>query len=204
MRTNVDAKDLVKELVKKLADRRPSRTEATVQSTLHALLLEAPLRLEEGHLQDIVLEQPAGGGRRIDVEVGQCVFEVKRDLRRGEVRREAEVQLAHYVSRRTQQTGQRYVGVITDGSEWHLCRLRCGELAHVASIEITPEAPDVEGLCVFLEGVLATGGSSCRTPASAFASRSGSAVRSDRPARFIENAAWLRERLPPTPRADRS
>jgi hypothetical protein len=46
-------------LVGRLADRKTGRTEANVQSDLHALLLAAPLQLEEGHLNDIILEQPA-------------------------------------------------------------------------------------------------------------------------------------------------
>src|SRR6185312_10532884 len=118
----------LRELSLKLANRKPARTEATVQAELHALLLAAPLQLEEGHLQDIVLEQPAGQRRRIDVEVAQCVFEVKRDLRTGNVRRDAEDQLAGYVTQRAAQTGQRYVGVLTDGCEWHVYRLQLGEL----------------------------------------------------------------------------
>jgi N-6 DNA methylase len=144
------------ELTRKLATRDSSRTEATVQSQLHVLLLTAPLQLEEGHLHDIVLEQPAGQRRRIDVEAGHCVFEVKRDLRKGKVREDAEVQLAGYVAQRREQTGQRYVGVLMDGCEWHVYRLREAALVHVSSLTVSADQPDVESLCVWLEAVLAT------------------------------------------------
>jgi N-methylhydantoinase B/oxoprolinase/acetone carboxylase alpha subunit len=50
----------------------------------------------------VVLEAPVGGGRRIDVEVGATVIEVKRDLRKGRVRQEAIEQLAGYVANREQ------------------------------------------------------------------------------------------------------
>lgn len=144
-------------LVRKLATRATVRTEATVQAQLHALLVTAPLQLEEGHLDDVVLEQPAGQRRRIDVEVGRCVFEVKRDLRTGNVRRDAEEQLAGYVAARRAQTGQRYVGVLTDGCEWHLYRLRSDSLEVVDSHFVNQDRPDADALCVWLEGVLATG-----------------------------------------------
>jgi hypothetical protein len=156
--------ELIADLTRKLAARSPSRTEANVQSTLHALLLAAPLQLEEGHLNDIVLEQPSGKRHRIDVEVGLCVFEVKRDLRTGKVKKDAEVQLAGYVAERSEQTGQRYVGVLTDGCEWHLYRLQGGALAWVSSLEVSAEKPNVEELLVWLEGVLATGEQLAPTP----------------------------------------
>ncbi len=71
------------QLVHAMANRDEPRTEANVQSGLHALLLTAPLELEEENLRDleVVLEQQAGARKRIDVEAGLCVFEVKRDLR---------------------------------------------------------------------------------------------------------------------------
>lgn len=73
------------------------------------LFTTAPLQLEDDDLREIVLESPAGQRRRIDVEVGFTVFEVKRDLRQGNVRADAVEQLAGYVSSRT--------GVLTDGAE---------------------------------------------------------------------------------------
>lgn len=131
------------------------RTEATVQSDLRTFLLAAPLALEERHLNS-VLEQQAGGGRRIDVEAGLCVFEVKRDLRKGKVRGEAEEQLAAYVAARAETMQQRYVGVLTDGAEWHLYHLADGKLTAVSAFTVDSKKPDIEGLSVWLEGVLGT------------------------------------------------
>jgi len=153
------------ELARRLADRKQGRTEANVQSDLRMLLTAAPLQLEDGDLQEIVLESPAGQRRRIDVEAGFAVFEVKRDLRIGNVRSEAVDQLAGYVTSRTHDTGQRYVGVLTDGAEWHLHHLRDGALVEVSTLTLDPRTPDVDALCVWLEGVLATAEHIVPTPA---------------------------------------
>ena len=156
----------LEQLVRDMANRDVPRTEANVQSGLHALLLTAPLELEEENLREfeVVLEQQAGARKRIDVEAGLCVFEVKRDLRKGNVRRDAEVQLAGYVASRTKEMGQRYVGVLTDGAEWHLYHLKDAVLHPVSLFVVDPTKPDVEGLSVWLEGVLATSAKIAPTP----------------------------------------
>lgn len=135
-----------------------------MQSDLHMLLATAPLSLNESDLQDIVLESPAGQRRRIDVEVGFTVFEVKRDLRVGNVRADAVQQLRGYVAGRTQTLKQRYVGVLTDGAEWHLYHLVDGELSLVSSMEVDASTPRVDELCVWLEAVLATAEKVVPTP----------------------------------------
>src|ERR1700719_929437 len=103
----------INDLVKRLANREAPRTEAEVQADVRGFLLEAPFQLEEGDVQNVLLESQLGDRRRIDVEVGSTVLEVKRDLRRGRVRDEAIVQLAGYVAARAKQTGRRYAGVLT-------------------------------------------------------------------------------------------
>lgn len=135
-----------------------------MQSDLHMLLKVAPLDLGEDDLKEIILESPAGQGRRIDVEAGFTVFEVKRDLRTGHVRADAVTQLAGYVTSRVHQTGQRYVGVLTDGAEWHLYHLVADEMALVSSFTLDARNPQVELFCVWLEGVLATGHQIVPTP----------------------------------------
>jgi hypothetical protein len=127
-----------------------------VQSDLHMLLAAGPLDLGDGRLEDIVLESPAGQRRRIDVETGFTVFEVKRDLRTGRVRQDAVAQLTGYVASRAEAMQQRYVGVLTDGAEWNLYSLAGNELTLVSSLEVDPRSPDVDALCLWLEGVLAT------------------------------------------------
>jgi hypothetical protein len=49
--------------------------------------------LGDNKLEDITIESPAGRRRRFDIEVGFVVFEVKRDLRVGNVRSAAVIQL---------------------------------------------------------------------------------------------------------------
>lgn len=143
-------------LVARMANRSVVRTEANVQSDLHTLLTAAPLNLSADDLESITLELPAGQRRRIDVEVGFTVFEVKRDLRVGNVRVDAVEQLAGYVRQRTEAMNQRYVGVLTDGAEWHLYHLVGSVLSLVSSLQVDPSDADVDGLAVWLEAVLAT------------------------------------------------
>ena len=107
----------VQAIVKRLANRDASRSEATVQADVRQLLLTAPFALEEHHI-DAPLEVPIGGGRRVDVEVGLTVIEIKKDLRRAGIRDTAIEQLAGYVQTRTIDLNQRYVGMLTDGAEW--------------------------------------------------------------------------------------
>lgn len=104
-------------LVDRLATREARRSEATIQADVRSLLLDVELGLAEGDLE-VNLEAQVGDGRRIDVEVGCTVIEVKRDLQAQAVVVQATTQLAGYVMTRAEQTGQRYVGVLTDGSIW--------------------------------------------------------------------------------------
>ena len=145
----------VSEIVIKLAHRDDPRTEATVQADIRQLLLTLELNLHDDELQDIVLEAQVGDRRRIDIEVGATVIEVKKDLRRGNVRREAVSQLEGYVAAREQSMGQRYVGVVTDGAEWRCYHLDHGKLVEV-STHLVADRPDVDALAYWLEGVLAT------------------------------------------------
>lgn len=146
----------LKSLISQLADRGSPRTEAMIQADVRQLLLTAPLNLEQDDLQDIFLESPLGDRRRIDVEMGSTVIEVKKDLRKGKVRSEAVEQLHGYVEKRIEQTGQRYVGVLTDGAEWECYHSREGKLELVTSIAEKKTSPDVDEFLVWLEGVLAT------------------------------------------------
>jgi SAM-dependent methyltransferase len=153
------------EVCHRLADRRPSRAEANVQSDVRLLLLAAGLNLRDGDLLDVVLEAPVGVRRRIDVEVGATVLEVKKDLRVGNVRSEAVGQLAGYVRDRIAVMGTRYVGVLTDGAEWHLYHLDADDFSLVSSFYLDQRSPDADGLCIWLDGVLATRDQIIPTPA---------------------------------------
>lgn len=142
-------------LLERLANRDRVRSEATVQSDVRQLLLTGGLGLRERDLS-VDLETPVPGRRRIDVEVGFTVIEVKKDLRSATVVANAERQLAGYVDSRTRHTGQRYVGVLTDGADWRAYQLDNGHLVEVKRHTFTPSRPDLTAMLAWLEGVLVT------------------------------------------------
>jgi hypothetical protein len=144
------------EIFQRLVVRDARRTEAEIQADIRQFILSAPFELEDGDLVDVTLESPLGDRRRIDVEAGSTVIEVKRDLRKEKAKREAEEQLAGYVDYRMTQTSQRYVGVLTDGTEWNCYDLVDGQLRLVSQILLADTPFDVGRLVVWLEGVLAT------------------------------------------------
>ena len=138
----------------RLVTRDNHRTEAEIQADVRQFILDAPFELEDNDLSIVHLESQVGDGRRIDVEVGATVIEVKRDLRPERVRNEATEQLAGYVAMRAEQTGLRYVGILTDGTVWYCYHLKDGALCQVSNIVV--DTGDLEQLIVWLEGVLAT------------------------------------------------
>ncbi|MBS7586248.1 N-6 DNA methylase [Ancylobacter defluvii] len=138
----------------RLVTRDNRRTEAEIQADIRQFILDAPFALEEDDLSLVQLESQLGDRRRIDVEVGATVIEVKRDLRSERIRRDAEEQLAGYVELRAEQTGLRYVGILTDGTGWYCYHLVDKELRQVS--EISLKSGEIEPLIVWLEGVLAT------------------------------------------------
>ncbi|WP_287339276.1 N-6 DNA methylase [Mesorhizobium sp.] len=144
------------ELFARIARRNDKRTESEIQADVRQFILSAPFDLEESDVTIVSLESQLGDRRRIDVEVGSTVIEVKRDLRKGKIKSEAVEQLAGYVELRMAQTGLRYVGVLTDGTEWICYDLVDGKLREVSSIMVDANAADIERFVVWLEGVLAT------------------------------------------------
>lgn len=147
---------MLADIIARLVRRDTHRTEADVQADVRQLILTAPFQLDEDDVEEVYLESPLGDRRRIDVEVGSTVIEVKRDLRRARTKAEALEQLAGYVETKSQTTGRRYVGVLTDGVDWICYHLVGGDLREVAAIEIDQSRPDTEKLVFWLEGVLAT------------------------------------------------
>ncbi len=147
--------ELLEKIVARLAARDSQRTEADIQSDVKLFLTNAPLNLSEGNL-DVRLELQAGSLRRIDIEVGSTVVEVKKDLRIGNIRVDAIKQLAGYVNARQTKFGCRYVGVLTDGAEWICYHLVGDALSEVTRLVLVGEKPAPIDLIVWLEGVLAT------------------------------------------------
>ena len=146
----------LQELLRRIADRDRPHSEATTQADVRQLLLSGGLNLSE-HELDVELETQVGDRRRIDVEVGFTVIEVKKDLRSTAVVKAAEEQLGGYVAARCQQTGQRYVGVLTDGAEWWAYQVQGDALVQVTQYLLKKgPRPDGQGLLLWLEGVLST------------------------------------------------
>ncbi|MFF0614113.1 N-6 DNA methylase [Nocardia tengchongensis] len=154
----------VTEAVNRLASRAKLRTEADVQADIHLLLTSGQLDLDPDEVVKLEAQVGDGTRRRLDVEVGRCVIEVKKDLRISGVRLEAKKQLAGYVRTQSIRLGIRYVGILTDGTEWALFHLHDDELVEVASLVLPERDPDPDRLLVWLESVLSTQESVPPTP----------------------------------------
>jgi hypothetical protein len=150
----------VAELLAQVARRDRKRSEATLQADIRQLVLTAPLSLSAEHVVNADLETPIGVRRRIDIEVGSCLIEVKRDLGAGTVLADATEQLADYLADRQAETGSRYVGILTDGADWRCFSLpgagEAGPPREVSALKLSPTRPDTEAFLVWLDGVLAT------------------------------------------------
>ena len=145
------------ELAGRLANRsRRGRTEATVQADVRMLLLASGLNLTEDDMLDVELETQLSDRRRIDIEMGRTVIEVKRNLHPQRSLDEAAAQLAGYVAARSMSIGQRYVGIVTDGQDWHLLHHTDDALIGVAEHHVDPAAPDAKALVMWLASVLTT------------------------------------------------
>lgn len=154
--------DALTRLLIQLASRDSRRAEANIQADVRQFLLTAALDLEDDNV--VLLESPVGNRRRVDVEVGTTVIEVKRDLRKGKVREEAVAQLADYVAAREQETSCRYVGILTDGVEWRCYHLVDSKLVEASEYTIDVARPDVTALASWLDGIMATNRGARPTP----------------------------------------
>lgn len=142
-------------LLERIAKRDSKRSEATLVADIRQLLLEAPLDLHDDDLQEVVLEAQVKGGRRIDIETGSTILEVKRDLQKARALEQASAQLSGYLHERERELARRFSGLVTDGQLW-ICYASAGDtLREVARIELAPKQP-VEPFVVWLDGVLAT------------------------------------------------
>ncbi|MFL0288842.1 N-6 DNA methylase [Mycobacterium sp. SMC-21] len=147
--------ELVNETVGRLARRKPIRAEAETQADIYMLLTTAGLGLDPDDVVKIESQVADGTRRRIDIEAGHVVIEVKKDLTVGNLA-DYEQQLAGYVQQRHKELGTRYVGILTDGTGWMLYNLEGDALVFVSELVLNPSAPDVAQLLVWLESVMAT------------------------------------------------
>ncbi len=146
--------------------RSGTRTEADIQQNIGAFLTLAPLGLADGQVSKV--EVPTGDGtrRRIDVEYGRLVIEVKKDLTISNAVSKAEPQLAGYLRVKRDETGDEFAGIITDGVLWMLYTLAGDELQQVQQWQLKKVDIDaVERLSNWLDGILLTGPKLKPTPA---------------------------------------
>ena len=151
-------------IIGRLVAKTGVRSEATIQSDVRMLLLDPELGLAD-HDMDVQLETHVGDQhRRIDVETGRTVIEVKRSLSSGTSINHAVAQLTDYVVTRTNEVGQRYVGILTDGRLWIAYHEHDGQLAEATRHQAVAGDQGATGLLRWLEGVLATRKSIPPTP----------------------------------------
>ena len=149
----VDLRAVVSRLCNRSA---PGRTEATVQSDIRLLLIASGLNISEDDILDVTLEAPLGDRRRIDIEIGRTAIEVKRSLASAASLEDAVTQLSGYVSERGRQLDQRYVGIVTDGRNWHLFHSVEDSLRPISAYGVDPASPEPEPLIAWLAAVLVT------------------------------------------------
>lgn len=119
-----------------------------VRTLLHRLLTDALGARSE----QIAFERriPEVNGR-MDALLGRTIIEIKADLRReGQA---AEIQLTRYLPEREGATGQRYVGLATDGATFIAYEMRDGTLVRLTAHEAS--VAKARRLTAWLEGVIA-------------------------------------------------
>ncbi len=139
------APDILERTVAELAS-RPKHEK--VRALVHRLLTDA-LGADSTQI-DFERQVPEVNGR-IDALLGQTIIEIKSDLRRE--RSDAEHQLSRYLPHREAETGQRYVGLATDGAEFVAYEMQGGNLQKLSRHETKRDKP--RDLIAWLEGVVA-------------------------------------------------
>ncbi|RIJ60534.1 SAM-dependent DNA methyltransferase [Clavibacter phaseoli] len=137
-----------------------------MQQALSGFLTIAPLGLIQGQVAKV--EVPTGDGtrRRIDVEFGKLIVEVKKDLAVALAISRAEPQLNGYLKTKRDETGDEYAGIVTDGVIWILYTLAGDELREVQRWELRKVDSDaVDRLVAWLDSILLTGPKLKPTPA---------------------------------------
>lgn len=119
-----------------------------VRALVHRLLTDA-LGADSTQI-DFERRVPEVKGR-IDALLGRTVIEIKSDLRRE--LSDAKHQLARYLPQRELETGQRYVGLATDGAEFIAYETDGDDLRELTRHETKRDKP--RNLVAWLEGVVA-------------------------------------------------
>lgn len=149
------ASDL-KRLLRRIASRSQGRVDAKLRDQLWELLTAGGLGMDD---HDLTADPGTGADRqgRIVVRPGRSVIEVSEDLRTDGAAASGERRLGEYLRARMDETGNRHLGILTDGAEWRLYHRLDGKLEQVGSpLIVDGSNPDPEKLLSWLEAVLAT------------------------------------------------
>ncbi len=87
---------------------------------------------------------------RLDALLGQTVLEFKRDLRRE--KRDAEEELGRYLPQRELETGERFIGIATDGAEFIPYEIEDGKLVALPGFKPSPDDP--RGVLIWLDSAV--------------------------------------------------
>jgi len=139
------APDVLEKTVAELAT-RPKHEK--VRTLVHRLLTDA-LGADSTQI-DFERQVPEVAGR-IDALLGRTIIEIKSDLRRELA--DAKHQLSRYLPQREAETGQRYVGLTTDGAEFIAFETDGEGLRELTRHETKKDKP--RNLIAWLEGVVA-------------------------------------------------
>ena len=137
----------LQEIVQGLS-RRPGHE--TVRADVRHLLIDGLLVPRD----DVQLEKHIPEVRgRIDALLGRTVMEIKSDLRRESS--DAQEQLTRYIKQRQEDSGERYVGIATDGADFVSYELRDDGLRELGTYKTDTADPD--GLLSWLGPAVAAG-----------------------------------------------
>lgn len=146
------ASRLRRDIARRLSGRSTNRTTSMICADIQQFLLLGSLGLNPADLHQ--LEDDAA--YVIDVETAYTIIVVSRDTRTSSTLRTARHKLQYRLQRRSEQTGERYAGIITDGSDWQAYIVLDNSLRYVASTTTMLTDSAIDDLLMWLESIFAT------------------------------------------------
>jgi SAM-dependent methyltransferase len=151
--TEATARRLRREIIVRLAERSDNRDTSMIYADIQQLLLIGGLGLTPKDFKE-----PAASPQTscLDIETAHTAIDVSRDLRQASASNTARSRLHSYLRKRTRQTGERYVGIVTDGVQWHANLIIDNTLHQLASKTTSTSDTRIAELLTWLESVLTT------------------------------------------------
>jgi SAM-dependent methyltransferase len=155
----------VRNILGNIALRARRRSATDIRAGIWHLLLVGGLGLDQNDL-DAELEITSHGHCSIGVERGRALIEICPDIRSKPAASIAESRIDRYIKAQIQDTGLRYLGIVTDGAEWRVYHRVDGTLRQAPSVlSIDPARPKAEELLSWLEAIFSTSYDIKPTPA---------------------------------------